>query len=100
MASGARKKGKGQEDVKKSMKDVERAMNDMIVNHRESVRGQETYEECDQAHFSTLARMVDNLPEGPKKQMLQKQLEEEQRGAVCCSRCQSGHGEAAGEKDG
>ena len=64
--------------MKKSMKDVERAMNDMIVNHRESVRGQETYKECDQAHFSTVARVVDNLPEGPKKQMLQKQLEEEQ----------------------
>ena len=82
MASGARKKGKGQEEMKKSLKDVERSMNEMIINFGENVRGQGSYEEKDHAHFSTLAKMVDNLPEGPKKRMLQKQLEEEQSAAA------------------
>ena len=57
--------------MKKSMKDVERAMNDMIVNFGENVRGQETHEESTQVHFKTLAKMVASLPEGEQKNKLQ-----------------------------
>ena len=82
MASGARGKGKEQAEMKEAMKNVERAMNDMIINFGENVRGQETYEEGKHAHFSNLAKMVESLPEGSKKSMLQKQLEEEQSAAA------------------
>ena len=84
MASGARKKGKveEEEEIKKSMMDVERAMNDMIVNFGENVRGQETHAESTQVHFNTLAKMVDSLPEGEQKTKVQKQLEEEQSAAA------------------
>ena len=68
--------------MKKSLIDVERAMNDMIVNFGEKVRGEETYEARDHAHFSTLAKMVANLPEGSHKSKLQRQLEEEQSAAA------------------
>ena len=78
MASGARKKEKGKDDMKKSLKDVEHAMNDLIINFGENVRGQNTYEDGVHANFSSLERMVANLPEGEKKKKLKKQLEEEQ----------------------
>ena len=69
MASGARKKG--QEEMKKSLKDVERAMNDMMVSFGENVRRQESQEESTNVHFSTLAKMVDNLPSTfPKNQKM------------------------------
>ena len=42
MAPGAREKGKEQAEMKEAMKNVERAMNDMIINFGENVRGEET----------------------------------------------------------
>ena len=64
--------------MKKSLKDVEHAMNNLIINFGENIRGQNTYEDGVHANFSSLERMVANLPEGEKKNKLKKQLEEEQ----------------------
>ena len=64
--------------MKKALKDVEHAMNNLIINFGENVRGQNTYEDGVHANFSKLERMVANLPEGEKKNKLKKQLEEEQ----------------------
>ena len=75
MASGARKKGKEQEEMKKTMKDVERAMNDIMINYSENVKAQETHEDQLHAHFMVGSNLIGNLPEGPQKRMLQKELE-------------------------
>ena len=81
-SAGAKKKEKRTEDKKKSLKDVEQAMNKISINLGENASGQNTSEETLDAYFIYMAKTVANLPNGEKKHKLTKQLEEEKVAAT------------------